>query len=137
MSFTLKQTDGAARLGQLDTSHGSIDTPAFMPVGTQGAVKAVRHQDLLDLGVSIILGNTYHLFLRPGDELIARLGGLHSFIGWSRPILTDSGGFQVFSLAERCVIREDGAEFRSHLDGSLHLLTPERAVEIQSRLRSD
>src|SRR5687768_7697337 len=108
-----------------------------MPVGTQGAVKATRHRDLVEAGAEIILGNTYHLFLRPGDELIARRGGLHRFIGWSHPILTDSGGFQVFSLAERRVITEDGADFRSHLDGSRHLLTPERAVDIQARLGSD
>src|SRR5688572_9418891 len=108
-----------------------------MPVGTQGAVKAVRHADVYAAGAEIILGNTYHLFLRPGDELIARRGGLHHFIGWDRPILTDSGGFQVFSLAERRVITEEGADFRSHLDGSRHLLTPERAVDIQARLGSD
>ena len=108
-----------------------------MPVGTQGAVKAMRHADLEALNAEIILGNTYHLFLRPGDELIARRGGLHRFIGWNRPILTDSGGFQVFSLAERRVISEEGARFRSHLDGSLHMLTPERAVDIQARLGSD
>jgi len=108
-----------------------------MPVGTQGAVKAMRHADVEALGAEIILGNTYHLFLRPGDELIARLGGLHRFIGWPGPILTDSGGYQVFSLAERRIISEEGARFRSHLDGSLHMLTPERAVDIQSRLGSD
>src|SRR5688572_31389989 len=108
-----------------------------MPVGTQGAVKAVRHADVEAAGAQIILGNTYHLFLRPGDELIARLGGLHRFIGWSRPILTDSGGYQVFSLADRRVITEEGASFQSHLDGARHLLTPERAVDIQSRLGSD
>ena len=108
-----------------------------MPVGTQGAVKAVLHRDVEEAGAEIILGNTYHLFLRPGDELIARRGGLHRFIGWSRPILTDSGGFQVWSLAERRVISEEGAQFHSHLDGSRHLLTPERAVDIQSRLGSD
>jgi queuine tRNA-ribosyltransferase len=108
-----------------------------MPVGTQGAVKATRHADLEALDAQIILGNTYHLFLRPGDELIARRGGLHRFIGWNRAILTDSGGFQVFSLAERRVISEEGARFRSHLDGSLHMLTPERAVDIQARLGSD
>ncbi len=108
-----------------------------MPVGTQGAVKAIRHVDLEALGAEIILGNTYHLFLRPGDELIARRGGLHRFIGWTRPMLTDSGGYQVFSLAACRIIREDGAQFRSHLDGSLHLLTPERAVDIQARLGSD
>src|SRR5688500_7775058 len=108
-----------------------------MPVGTQGSVKAALHRDLEDIGASIILGNTYHLFLRPGDELIARRGGLHRFIGWERPILTDSGGFQVFSLAERRAISEEGADFQSHLDGARHLLTPERAVDIQARLGSD
>ena len=136
-SFTLRDSDGAARLGCLQTPHGLVDTPAFMPVGTQGAVKAVLHRDVEALGAQIILGNTYHLFLRPGDELIARRGGLHRFIGWSRPILTDSGGFQVFSLGERCTIDEEGAHFRSHLDGSGHLLTPERSVDIQARLGSD
>ena len=108
-----------------------------MPVGTQGAVKATLFRDVEEVGAEIILGNTYHLYLRPGDELISRRGGLHRFIGWSRPILTDSGGFQVFSLAERRVIREEGAAFQSHLDGSRHLLTPERAVDIQARLGSD
>jgi queuine tRNA-ribosyltransferase len=126
-----------ARRGRLETAHGSVETPAFMPVGTQGSVKGLLVRDVESLGAEIILGNTYHLFLRPGDDLIARMGGLHRFIGWTRPILTDSGGFQVFSLAERRTIREDGAEFKSHLDGSTHLLTPERAVEIQSRLGSD
>jgi queuine tRNA-ribosyltransferase len=108
-----------------------------MPVGTQGAVKAVRHRDVEDAGAEIILANTYHLMLRPGDELIARRGGLHRFIGWPRPILTDSGGFQVFSLAQRRLITEEGADFQSHLDGSRHLLTPERATDIQARLGSD
>src|SRR5687767_12713787 len=108
-----------------------------MPVGTQGAVKATLHRDLIESGATIILGNTYHLFLRPGDELIARRGGLHRFIGWDRPMLTDSGGYQVFSLAERRTITEEGAEFQSHLDGSRHQLTPERAVDIQARLGSD
>ena len=108
-----------------------------MPVGTQGSVKAALHRDLEDIGASIILGNTYHLFLRPGDELIARRGGLHRFIGWERPILTDSGGFQVFSMVDRRTIREEGAEFRSHLDGSPHMLSPERATDIQARLGSD
>jgi queuine tRNA-ribosyltransferase len=135
--FTLISTDGPARLGRVETPHGSFDTPAFMPVGTQGAVKALLHRDLLAAGAEIVLGNTYHLFLRPGDDLIARRGGLHRFIGWERPILTDSGGFQVFSLGDRTIIREDGAQFHSHLDGSTHLLTPERATEIQSRLGSD
>src|SRR5262245_64773993 len=136
-SFTLHSTDGAARRGEFHTPHGVVQTPAFMPVGTQGTVKAALHRDLRDAGAEIILGNTYHLFLRPSDELIARRGGLHRFIGWDRPILTDSGGFQVFSLAERRVIREDGAEFQSHLDGSRHILTPERTVDIQARLGSD
>jgi queuine tRNA-ribosyltransferase len=135
--FTLHGTDGAARRGEFHTPHGVVQTPAFMPVGTQGTVKAALHRDLREAGAEIILGNTYHLFLRPGDELIARRGGLHRFIGWTSPILTDSGGFQIFSLAERRVIREDGAEFQSHLDGSRHMLTPERAVDIQARLGSD
>jgi queuine tRNA-ribosyltransferase len=135
--FILHSTDGAARRGEFHTPHGVVQTPAFMPVGTQGTVKATLHRDLSEAGAEIILGNTYHLFLRPGDELIARRGGLHTFIGWNAPILTDSGGFQIFSLAERRVIREDGAEFRSHLDGSRHVLTPERAVDIQARLGSD
>jgi queuine tRNA-ribosyltransferase len=135
--FSLRATDGRARLGLLTTPHGEVETPAFMPVGTQGSVKATLHRDLESIGTSIILGNTYHLFLRPGDERIARFGGLHAFIGWERPILTDSGGYQVFSLADRRVIREEGAEFQSHLDGSRHLLTPERATDIQARLGSD
>ena len=137
IQFSLAQTDGAARLGRLETAHGPVDTPAFMPVGTQGSVKSLRQQDLRDVGASIILGNTYHLFLRPGDELIARRGGLHRFIGWSGPLLTDSGGFQVFSLADRCALTEEGADFQSHLDGARHMLTPERAVDIQARLGSD
>jgi queuine tRNA-ribosyltransferase len=135
--FSLTHTDGAARRGVLQTVHGAIETPAFMPVGTQGAVKALTPQHLEEIGASVILGNTYHLMLRPGDELIARRGGLHKFIGWNKPILTDSGGYQVFSLAERRKIDENGVEFRSHLDGSKHLLTPERAVEIQANLGSD
>ena len=135
--FSLRAADGAARLGTLTTPHGTVETPAFMPVGTQGSVKATLHRDLEGIGAAIILGNTYHLFLRPGDQRIAALGGLHAFIGWDRPILTDSGGYQVFSLAERRVIREEGAEFQSHLDGSRHLLTPERATDIQARLGSD
>ena len=136
-SFTLLRTDGGARLGELATPHGVVHTPAFMPVGTQGAVKGALFRDLEEAGAEIILGNTYHLHLRPGDELIGRLGGLHRFIGWDRPILTDSGGYQVFSLAERRKITEDGAEFQSHLDGSRHHLTPESAVDIQTRLGSD
>jgi queuine tRNA-ribosyltransferase len=135
--FSLTKTDGLARRGVLQTAHGAIETPAFMPVGTQGAVKALTPQHLEEIDASVILGNTYHLMLRPGDELIARRGGLHKFIGWNRPILTDSGGYQVFSLAHRRKIDENGVEFRSHIDGSLHLLTPERAVEIQANLGSD
>jgi len=136
-AFNLGTSDGSARLGTVVTPHGIVVTPAFMPVGTQGTVKAALHKDLEELGASIILGNTYHLFLRPGDELIARRGGLHRFIGWTRPILTDSGGYQVFSLADRRKIGEEGAEFRSHLDGSLHMLSPERATDIQANLGSD
>jgi queuine tRNA-ribosyltransferase len=135
--FSVRSTDGDARLGELHTPHGIVQTPAFMPVGTQGAVKAVRHRELEEAGAEIILANTYHLLLRPGDELIARRGGLHRFIGWPRPILTDSGGFQVYSLAQRRVITEEGADFQSHLDGARHLLTPERAADIQARLGSD
>ena len=121
----------------MTTAHGAVETPAFMPVGTQGAVKVVTHGDLESLGGEILLSNTYHLYLRPGDALIARRGGLHAFIGWNKPILTDSGGYQVFSLAARRTIDEEGAEFRSHLDGSRHLLTPEKATDIQSQLGSD
>ena len=135
--FTLTHTDGSARRGYLTTAHGVIQTPAFMPVGTQGAVKALTAQHLEDVGAEIILGNTYHLYLRPGDELIARRGGLHKFIGWSRPMLTDSGGYQVFSLSDRRKVEEQGVHFRSHHDGSPHLLTPEKAVEIQANLGSD
>lgn len=135
--FRILKKDGAARRGELTTAHGVIQTPCFMPVGTRGAVKSVTQRDLLDLDAEIILGNTYHLYLRPGDGLIARSGGLHRFIGWDRPILTDSGGYQVFSLAAMRKIKEEGAEFRSHLDGSLHMLTPERATDIQAQLGSD
>jgi queuine tRNA-ribosyltransferase len=135
--FRVTHTDGLARRGEFVTPHGVVQTPAFMPVGTRGAVKAVTQRDLEDLGADIILGNTYHLYLRPGDGLIARAGGLHRFIGWDAPILTDSGGYQVFSLSAMRRVREEGAEFRSHLDGSLHALTPERATEIQAQLGSD
>ena len=135
--FAVLGSDGAARVGECRTPHGIVQTPAFMPVGTQGTVKAMRHRDLEEAGAQIILGNTYHLYLRPGDQVIARRGGLHRFIGWPHPILTDSGGYQVFSLADRRKIVEQGAEFRSHLDGSPHLLTPEGTVDIQARLGSD
>ena len=135
--FTVTHRDGRARRGALRTAHGTIQTPAFMPVGTRGAVKGITHRDLEDLGAEIVLGNTYHLYLRPGAGLIARAGGLHRFISWDRPILTDSGGYQIFSLAGRRRLSEDGAEFRSHLDGSLHLLTPESVADIQLQLGSD
>src|SRR4051794_11327398 len=136
-SFSISHLDGAARRGRLETPHGAIDTPAFMPVGTQGAVKALTHQHLEDAGAQIILGNTYHLHLRPGDALIGRLGGLHRFTGWRRPILTDSGGYQVFSLADRRTVTEAGVEFQSHIDGSRRVLSPEIAVDIQARLGPD
>jgi queuine tRNA-ribosyltransferase len=135
--FRVTATDGGARRGVMTTAHGEVETPAFMPVGTQGAVKGITPRDLDDVGAEIMLSNTYHLYLRPGDNLIARRGGLHRFIGWSKPILTDSGGYQVFSLSERRTITEDGAAFRSHLDGSPHLLTPEKAADIQAQLGSD
>jgi queuine tRNA-ribosyltransferase len=135
--FTLTHTDGPARRGLMATPHGSVETPGFMPVGTQGAVKGITHRDLEAAGAQILLSNTYHLYLRPGDDLIARRGGLHRFIGWDKPILTDSGGYQVFSLAARRSIDENGARFKSHLDGSSHLLTPEKATDIQAQLGSD
>jgi queuine tRNA-ribosyltransferase len=135
--FHVTHTDGAARRGVMATPHGDVETPAFMPVGTQGAVKGLTHRDVESVGAQILLSNTYHLYLRPGDDLIARRGGLHRFIGWNRPILTDSGGYQVFSLAARRAISEEGARFNSHLDGSTHLLTPEKAADIQTQLGSD
>jgi queuine tRNA-ribosyltransferase len=136
-SFRVLHTDGAARCGEMATAHGVVQTPAFMPVGTRGAVRGMTPRDLREVGAEIILGNTYHLWLRPGDSLIARLGGLHRFIGWDGPILTDSGGFQAFSLGEKRVITEEGIRFRSHLDGSEHLLTPEGATDIQAQLGPD
>ena len=136
-SFRVHATEGSARSGTLETPHGDVQTPAFMPVGTRGAVKGITHRDLEDAGAEIILGNTYHLHLRPGDDLIARAGGLHAFIGWRRPILTDSGGYQVFSLADRRTVTEDGVAFRSHLDGALCALSPEKATDIQAQLGSD
>jgi queuine tRNA-ribosyltransferase len=135
--FRVTHTDGRSRCGVMTTAHGDVLTPAFMPVGTQGAVKGLMHRDVEAVGAEILLSNTYHLYLRPGDDLIARRGGLHRFIGWTKPILTDSGGYQVFSLAARRKIDEDGAHFRSHLDGSLHALTPEKATDIQAQLGSD
>ena len=133
----LKTDPSGARLGRLTTPHGVVDTPAFMPVGTAGTVKGLTQQALGELGVQILLGNTYHLYLRPGHELIRKLGGLHKFMSWPGAILTDSGGFQVFSLAELRKVTDDGAVFRSHLDGSEHFLTPEKSMEIQQALGSD
>lgn len=137
--FTLikKDSSSGARLGRLITAHGTVETPAFMPVGTQGSVKALSPRDLEEMGCQMILANTYHLYLRPGVEVIRDLGGLHRFMGWNGPILTDSGGYQVFSLGALRKITEEGARFQSHLDGSSHLLTPEKVVQIQEDLGSD
>jgi len=135
--FRLMATDGDGRLGRLQTAHGAIDTPAFMPVGTAATVKAMTPEAVAATGAQIILANTYHLMLRPGAERIERLGGLHAFMNWPGPILTDSGGFQVMSLAELRKITEDGVEFRSHIDGSHHRLTPESAIDIQRMLDAD
>jgi len=137
MRFELLKTDGGARLGRLTTPHGVVETPAFMPVGTQGTVKSLTPEDLRQVGAQILLANTYHLFLRPGHRLIAELGGLRRFMAWEGPILTDSGGFQVYSLASLGKVSEEGVRFRSHLDGSEHLLTPELSVEIQQALGAD
>ena len=132
---TCKQS--GARLGVLHTPHGDIETPIFMPVGTQATVKSMTPEELKEIGSQIILSNTYHLYLRPGHELVKKAGGLHEFMHWDKPILTDSGGFQVFSLGPLRKISEEGVEFRSHLDGSKHFLTPEKAMEIQNALGSD
>lgn len=137
LEFTVTHQSGLARRGRLRLAHGVVDTPAFMPVGTRAAVKGATIDQLHELGAQMLLANTYHLHLRPGDELIARVGGLHAFMGWDGPILTDSGGYQVFSLAARRQLSEDGVAFRSHLDGRTHLLTPESAVDIQARLGPD
>ncbi|KPF65429.1 tRNA guanosine(34) transglycosylase Tgt [Porphyrobacter sp. AAP60] len=136
-SFTLHATDGKARTGAIAMQCGEIRTPAFMPVGTAATVKAMKPEAVRQTGADIILGNTYHLMLRPGAERVARLGGLHKFMNWQRPILTDSGGYQVMSLSELRKLTEQGVEFRSHLDGSRHMLTPERSMEIQRLLGSD
>ena len=136
-SYTLHATDGAARTGAISTPRGEIRTPAFMPVGTAATVKAMLPESVAATGADILLGNTYHLMLRPGAERVARLGGLHAFMNWSKPILTDSGGFQVMSLAELRKLTEEGVAFRSHIDGSKHMLTPERSMEIQKLLGSD
>jgi len=136
-TFHISSTDNAARSGRLHTAHGRVHTPAFMPVGTQASVKSLTPQDLRDIGAEIILGNTYHLYLRPGHELVAQMGGLHSFAAWDRPILTDSGGYQVFSLSALRKLTADGVEFRSHIDGSRHWFTPEGVMGIQTSLGSD
>jgi queuine tRNA-ribosyltransferase len=136
-SFALESTDGAARRGTFRTPHGIVETPAFMAVGTLATVKALDPQDLRDAGAQMILSNAYHLHLRPGDELVREMGGLHQFMSWDRPILTDSGGFQVFSLATLRTVDEDGVEFRSHLDGSTHRFTPELVMRIERNLGAD
>src|ERR1041384_4913907 len=132
-----KDKDSRARTGRITTSHGVIETPVFMPVGTQGSVKALTQQTLEELGATIILGNTYHLYLRPTHTLINQLGGLHQFMSWNRAILTDSGGFQVFSLSPLRKLTEDGVRFQSHIDGLRHFLTPEKSIEIQAALGAD
>jgi queuine tRNA-ribosyltransferase len=136
-SFTLLNTDGMARRGRIDTWRGEVRTPAFMPVGTVGTVKGLYPEQVRDTGADILLGNTYHLMLRPGAERVAALGGLHTFMDWQRPILTDSGGFQVMSLAKLRKLTEQGVTFKSHIDGSAYELTPERSIEIQTLLDSD
>jgi len=137
VKFNLVHTESSARAGVLETDHGVIETPIFMPVGTQGTVKAVEQRELVELGAQIILGNTYHLYLRPGMEVIQTMGGLHKFMNWHKPILTDSGGYQVFSLTELRKITQDGVTFKSHLDGSSHFFTPQKVVEIQRAIGSD
>ncbi|MEO2044161.1 MAG: tRNA guanosine(34) transglycosylase Tgt, partial [Nitrospinaceae bacterium] len=132
-----QHSHSAARLGRLITPHGEIETPAFMPVGTQGTVKALSPEDIIQCGSEIILGNTYHLYLRPGYEVIKSLGGLHRFMNWNKPILTDSGGFQVFSLNKLAKVTEEGVTFKSHIDGSTHFFSPELSMEIQEALGSD
>ena len=136
-SFTISETDGAARTGTIAMQRGEIRTPAFMPVGTAATVKAMRPEEVRAAGADIILGNTYHLMLRPGAERVAKLGGLHRFMGWERPILTDSGGYQVMSLSVLTKVTEEGVSFASHLDGSRHMLSPERSIEVQRLLGSD
>jgi queuine tRNA-ribosyltransferase len=139
VDFSVQQADRetSARLGRLSTAHGVIDTPAFMPVGTLGPVKGIDPTDLDKLGFGLMLNNAYHLYLRPGHKVVAELGGLHRFTGWSGAILTDSGGFQIFSLAKLCKVADDGVSFQSHLDGSAHFITPETAIEIQEALGAD
>jgi queuine tRNA-ribosyltransferase len=136
-SFTLHNTDGLARLSTFQTPHGPIPMPAFAPVGTLANVKTLEPRDLTEAGATLVLSNTYHLYLRPGHELVERMGGLHAFMGWDGPMLTDSGGFQVFSLAHRRAVDDDGVTFRSHIDGSTHRFTPERVMEIEQALGAD
>src|SRR5512135_555575 len=138
MNFRIVNTDGSARRGAIETARGTINTPAFMPVGTIGTVKAMSPDEMKEIGAEIILGNTYHLYLRPGTDVIAKLGGLHGFMNWDRPVLTDSGGFQVFSLADLRKVTDEGVTFQSHVDGGAkHFITPEYAVEIQEALGAD
>jgi queuine tRNA-ribosyltransferase len=137
LKFNCIAQDGKARAGVLDTDHGVIETPIYMPVGTQGTVKATEQRELIELGAQIILGNTYHLYLRPGMDVIEQAGGLHRFMNWQKPILTDSGGFQVFSLTALRDIADNGVTFRSHLDGSSHIFTPESVIQIERQLGSD
>ena len=132
-----KEKSCSARTGRLTTAHGTIDTPVFMPVATRGTIRALTFRDIEEIGFEIILSNTYHLYIRPGMEILEKAGGLHNFMNYHRPILTDSGGFQVFSLSDLCKIREDGVEFKSHLDGSSHLFTPEKVLDIQKVIGSD
>ncbi|MFH0886810.1 MAG: tRNA guanosine(34) transglycosylase Tgt, partial [bacterium] len=126
-----------ARLGVLTTAHGSVPTPAFLPVGTQGTVKAMSPREMHEVGVDMILANTYHLYLRPGTDVIEAAGGLHEFMGWDRPILTDSGGFQIFSMSDLSKVTDEGVKFKSHIDGTTHMLTPEKVLDIQKSLGSD
>ena len=137
VKYTLEKKDGNARAGVIETPHGKIETPVFMPVGTQATVKTMTREELETIETEIILGNTYHLYLRPGDKLIDDFGGLHKFMNWDKPILTDSGGFQVFSLGDLRKITEEGVHFRSHIDGSKHFLSPEKSIDIQNNLGSD
>lgn len=137
VTYELQHKNGKARAGKVMTPHGEVETPVFMPVGTQATVKTMNPEEVAELGAQIILGNTYHLFLRPGDELIGKFGGLHNFMNWNKPILTDSGGFQVFSLGEIRKIKEEGVEFRSHIDGSKQFISPEKSINIQNNLGSD
>ena len=137
IKYELEKKDKNSRAGVISTPHGEIKTPVFMPVGTQATVKAMTKEELKEINSQIILGNTYHLYLRPGDKLVNDFGGLHGFMNWDRPILTDSGGFQVFSLGDLRDIKEEGVNFRSHIDGSKHFLSPEKSIEIQNNLGSD